>query len=60
RSRRDAQSSHGTEADMGKQPDQDENQRPRRWRPCLKGRTLYGRLGAGASPPDRGAVGPAS
>ncbi|KAK2120685.1 hypothetical protein P7K49_002071 [Saguinus oedipus] len=43
---------------MGKQPDQDENQRSRRWCPCLKGHTLYGRLGARASSPDKGAVVP--
>ncbi|KAL0599772.1 NANOG neighbor homeobox [Plecturocebus cupreus] len=43
---------------LGKQPDQDKNQRPRRWYPCLKGLTLYGRLGARASPPDKGVVVP--
>ncbi|KAL0615776.1 hypothetical protein AAY473_012621, partial [Plecturocebus cupreus] len=43
---------------MGKQPDQDKNQRPRRWYPCLKGHTLYGRLGASASPPDKGVLVP--
>ncbi|KAL0605793.1 hypothetical protein AAY473_022392, partial [Plecturocebus cupreus] len=43
---------------MGKQPDQDENQRPRRWHPCLKGHALYGKLGARASPPDNGVVVP--
>ncbi|KAK2113368.1 hypothetical protein P7K49_007634 [Saguinus oedipus] len=43
---------------MGKQPDQDKNQRPRQWHPCLKGHTPYGRLGARASPPDKGVVEP--
>ncbi|KAK2117665.1 hypothetical protein P7K49_004551 [Saguinus oedipus] len=43
---------------MGKQPDQDKNQRSRQWHPCLKGHTLYGRLGARASPPDKGVVVP--
>ncbi|KAK2108791.1 hypothetical protein P7K49_013956 [Saguinus oedipus] len=43
---------------MGKQPDQDKNQRSRRWGPCLKGHKLYGRLGEIASPPDKGVVVP--